>query len=133
LTKINNETKIRRSTKAVVLGKGEAKVISYKDIKEARVTRTAKDTIKSKGKRGRKRKNTALEADEPDAEAEAEPKITHATKEIITGKRKRGRKRKSAVPEAGEPEPELELEPEPEVAQTIESSVLWRVLLARMY
>jgi len=60
-------------------------------------------------------------------EAEAEPEVAHATKEVITGNRKRGRKRKSAVPEAGE------LEPEPEVAQTIESSVPWRAPLARMY
>jgi hypothetical protein len=129
LTKINNEAKVRRSTKSVVLGKGQAKVMSYKDIEEARASRAAKDAMKGKGKRGRKRKSTALEVDEPnvEVEAEAEPEVAHATKEVMTGKRKRGRKHKSAEQEAAEPEPE------PEVAQTIEASVPWRAPVARMY
>jgi hypothetical protein len=106
--------------------------MSYEDIEEVRATHAAKDAIKGNGKRGRERKSTALEVDEPDADAEVEPEVAHATKEVITGKRKpgkrnRGRKRKSAVPEAGEPEPE------PEVAQTIEASVPWKAPLARMY
>ncbi|KAF2174522.1 hypothetical protein K469DRAFT_473871, partial [Zopfia rhizophila CBS 207.26] len=41
LTKINNEAKVRRSTKSVVLGK--AKVMSFEDIEEARIKRAAKD------------------------------------------------------------------------------------------
>ena len=45
---MNNEAKVHQLTKAVVLGKGEAKLMSYKDIKEARVTRAAKDVIKGK-------------------------------------------------------------------------------------
>ena len=71
LSKINNEAKVRRSTRSVVLGK--AKVMSYKDLEEARAKRAAKekpDTIADKGKRGRKRKSPALEA-----EAEAEAKM----------------------------------------------------------
>jgi len=48
LTSMNNEAKVRRSTKSVVLGKGQAKVMSYKDIKEARATRAAKDAIKAR-------------------------------------------------------------------------------------
>lgn len=62
---INNEAKVRRSTKAVVLGKGNGKVMSYEDLKEARAKRAAKDAMKGKGKgkRGRKRKNIVLEAD----------------------------------------------------------------------
>ncbi len=45
---MNNEAKVRRSTRLIVLGK--AKVISYKDIKEVRVKRTTKEVIKGKGK-----------------------------------------------------------------------------------
>ncbi|KAF2454539.1 hypothetical protein BDY21DRAFT_273638, partial [Lineolata rhizophorae] len=41
LTIINNEAKVRRSTKLVVLGK--AKVISCEDLKEARARRAAKE------------------------------------------------------------------------------------------
>jgi hypothetical protein len=125
LTRMNNEAKVRRSTKSVVLGK--AKVMSYEDIEEARAKRAAKEVIKGKGKRGRKRKSAALEADEP--ETEAEPEVARATKEVITGKRKRGRKHKSAALKADEPEPE----PQPEVARIIEAPGPWRAPVARMY
>jgi hypothetical protein len=60
---MNNEAKVRRSTKSVVLGK--AKVMSYEDIEEAREKRAAKEVIKGKGNCGRKRKSAALEAGEP--------------------------------------------------------------------
>ncbi|KFZ25298.1 hypothetical protein V502_00222 [Pseudogymnoascus sp. VKM F-4520 (FW-2644)] len=53
LTIISNEVKVRRSTRSIVLGK--AKVMSYEDIEEARAKRAAKEIIKGKGKRGRKR------------------------------------------------------------------------------
>ncbi|KAG4438640.1 hypothetical protein IFR05_005884 [Cadophora sp. M221] len=69
LTEANNEAKVRRSTKPIVLGKGKAKVISFKDLEVARAARAAKDAIKSKEKRGRKRKNTEPEA----SGAELEP------------------------------------------------------------
>ncbi|KAF4625012.1 hypothetical protein G7Y89_g13158 [Cudoniella acicularis] len=75
----------------------------------------AKDVVKGKGKRGRKRKSAALEPDEP----ELEPEVARAAKEGIKGRGKRGRKRKSAAPEADKPEPE----PEPEVAQMIDAPV----------
>lgn len=127
LTGMNNEAQVRRSTRAVVLGK--AKVMSSEDIEVARAARAAKEVIKGKGKRGRKRKSATLEADEPETEVEAVPEVAHAAKEVITGKRKHGRKRKSAVQEANEPEPE----PEQEVVQTIEASVPWRAPVARMY
>ena len=66
LLKTNNEAKVRRSTRSVVLGK--AKVMSYEDLEEARAKRNAKEkAIASKGKRGRKRKNPA-----PETEAEVE-------------------------------------------------------------
>ena len=61
-----NEAKVRRSTRSVVLGK--AKVMSFEDIEVARAARAAKEVIKGKGKRGRKRKSAAVEADEPELE-----------------------------------------------------------------
>ncbi|KAH8777268.1 hypothetical protein BGZ57DRAFT_735182, partial [Hyaloscypha finlandica] len=57
LTIINNEAKVRYSTKSLVLGK--AKVISYKDLVEVRAKQVVKEVTrvaKGKGKRGRKRK-----------------------------------------------------------------------------
>ena len=66
LTRMNNEAKVRQSTRSVVLGK--AKVMSFRDIEVARATRAAKEVIKGKGKRGRKRKSATLEADEPEPE-----------------------------------------------------------------
>jgi len=59
LTTINDEAKVRRSTKPVVLGK--AKVMSYEDLLAKRAEREAKEQDKAKGKRkwkrGRKRKS----------------------------------------------------------------------------
>ena len=67
LTKINNEARVRRSTKSVVLG--TAKVMSYEDLEKARANRAAKEQAKTKGnrKRGRKRKGDLCEADAPEA------------------------------------------------------------------
>jgi hypothetical protein len=68
LMTINNEAKVRRSTKAVVLG--TARIMSYEDLVEARAKRDKQDAIKEakgKGKRGRKRKAVV-----PETEAEAE-------------------------------------------------------------
>ncbi|KAL5330964.1 hypothetical protein ACEPPN_000491 [Leptodophora sp. 'Broadleaf-Isolate-01'] len=108
LTKANNEAKVRRSTKPVVLGKGKAKVMSFKDLE------AAKDSVKSKGKRGRKRKNTELEASE--AELEPEVEVVSSTKKVKIGKGTRVRRCRSTAVEAGEPEaePEPQLEPQPE-------------------
>lgn len=44
LTRMNNEAKVRRSTKLVVLGK--TKVMSLEDTEAARATRTANEVIK---------------------------------------------------------------------------------------
>jgi hypothetical protein len=122
LTKMNNEAKVRRSTRSLVLGK--AKVMSFEDIEVARAARAAKDVIKEKGKRGRKRKSTTIEADEPEPdEPEPEPEMARAAEEVINGRGKRGRKRKSAALEADEPEPE--------VTRTIEAPV-WRAPVAQM-
>ncbi|KAG9231392.1 hypothetical protein BJ875DRAFT_469609 [Amylocarpus encephaloides] len=70
LIKMNNEAKVRRSTRSIVLGK--AKVMSFEDIEVARAARATKDVIKGKGKRGRKRKSVALETGDPDTEADPE-------------------------------------------------------------
>jgi hypothetical protein len=121
LTRMNNEAKVRRSTKALKLG--DAKVMSFEDIVVARAARAVKDATKEK--RGRKRKN-ALELDEPEAD-EPEPEVARAVKEVIEGRGKRGRKRKTAAQKAEEPEPE----PEPEVARTIDAPV-WRAPVAQM-
>jgi hypothetical protein len=92
---MNNEAKVRRSTRSVILGK--AKVMSFEDIEVARAARTAKDVIKGKGKHSRKRKSAILKADEPETEPEPEPKVAYITKYAINGKGKRGLKRKSAI------------------------------------
>ena len=63
LSKMNNEAKAPRSARSIVLGK--AKVVSYEDLEEARTRRATKEnlhTIAAKGKRGRGRKNLALDA-----------------------------------------------------------------------
>jgi hypothetical protein len=130
LTRINNEAKVRRSTRSVVLGK--AKVMSFEDIEVARAARAAKDAvIKGKGKRGWKCKSAALEADEPEAdepelesEPEPEPEMARAVKEVVKGRGKRGRKRKDAAQEVDALEPE--------VARMIDALVPWRALVTRM-
>ncbi|KAK0113071.1 hypothetical protein ONS95_014777 [Cadophora gregata] len=101
--------------------------MSYEDIEEARAKRTAKDATKGKGKRGRKRKLTALEPSEPDVEAE--PETAHAVKEFV-GKMRRGRKRKIMVQIANDTE--AEPEPEPEVAPVMEAPTPVRAPVARM-
>jgi hypothetical protein len=86
LAKINNEAKVRRSTKSKIIG--TARVMSYEDLEKAReeraakeaekearkakkvlnVTPTAEGAIAGKGKRGGKRKNrTEADALEPKA------------------------------------------------------------------
>ncbi len=80
----------------------------------------AKEVIKGKGKRGRKCKSAALEADEQ------EPKVACVAKDAMNDKGKRGQKRESAAQEVDEPEPE------PEVARVIEEPKPWRAPVARM-
>jgi hypothetical protein len=65
---VNNEAKVRRTTRSVVLGK--AKVMSYEDLEEARAKRAARDqNAAKKGTRGRKRRNQTPEAEEPEYRA----------------------------------------------------------------
>jgi hypothetical protein len=94
LLTVNNEAKVRRSTKSLVLGK--AKVMGYEELMEAREKRAEKDAAqeaKGKGKRGRKRTSAVLEADatEPNTktmriteELVPEPAITPATTSTVT-------------------------------------------------
>ncbi|RDW80581.1 hypothetical protein BP5796_05279 [Coleophoma crateriformis] len=105
LNTINNEAKVRRSTKSLVLGK--VKVISYKDLKEARAKRAEKEAAKKakgKGKRGRKRKRATpvVDVSEPETDA-SEPE-----------------------PDAPEPEP---YEPEPSAKVMRISKALSRALI----
>jgi hypothetical protein len=93
LIKMNDESKVRRSTKSVVLGK--AKVMSYEDLEDARTKRAEKEAAKQakgKGTRGRKPKSAAPEVEE-----------------VSTDERDRGRKRKSAATEAAAPEPKAKV------------------------
>jgi hypothetical protein len=76
LLKMNNEAKVRRSTKSEVLGK--AKVMSFEDLEDARAkhaAKKAKEATKDKGKRGRKRKRAAAEGEPEAGEREPEPEI----------------------------------------------------------
>jgi DNA-directed RNA polymerase delta subunit len=90
-------------------------VMSFEDIEEARIKRVAEDATKNKGKRGRKGKSAALEADEADVEAEAE-----AEEELEVAHFAKG-----AVQETDEPNLE------PEVARMLKAPR--RAPVARMY
>ena len=112
LNTINNEAKVRRSTKSLVLGK--AKVMSYEDLEKARAKRADKEAAKEakgKGKRGRKRKSAALEADTPEPNA----KVVRMSEALAPT-------RASVVQMSGTPVAEDEIVPEP-----------WRAPVARMY
>jgi hypothetical protein len=147
LTTINNEAKVRRSTKSLVLGK--AKVMSYEDLEEARAKRVVKEATraaKGKGKRGRKRKSDTLEAEEDTAEtARRGRKRKSGTLEADEGDAdtaRRSRKRKSATQEPPEPSSKV-------ARATVTASVVqmsgtpiaedeivpepWRAPVARMY
>jgi hypothetical protein len=113
LNTINNEAKVRRSTKSLVLGK--AKVISYEGLEEARAKRADKEAAKEakgKGKRGRKRKSAALEADAPEPNA----------KVLGMSEAPAAPARASVVQMSGTPVAEDEIVPEP-----------WRAPVARIY
>ena len=83
LSKINNEAKVRRSTRSVVLGK--AKVMSYEDLEEARAKRAAKEKATAgKGKRGCKRKSPASEPEpEPEAKVARMSEVPEPAKALV--------------------------------------------------
>ncbi|KAH6667791.1 hypothetical protein B0J14DRAFT_567159 [Halenospora varia] len=79
LTRMNNEAKVRRSTKSRRYGdirvQGRSKSLDFRVTHcepepEPEVARAAKEVINGRGKRGRKRKSAVLEADEPEPEPE---------------------------------------------------------------
>jgi hypothetical protein len=114
LMAINNEAKVRRATKSVVLG--TVKVMSYKDLEEARAKRAEQDTAKEakgKSKRGRKRKNAMPE-----------------TVEDSVDKTKRNRKRKNATLNA---EAGVEAEPKAKMVRISEAAEPWRAPVAHMW
>lgn len=86
LREVNNEGKVRRATKSLVLGK--AKVMSYEDLEEARAKRAAKDAAKAKGKgtRGRKRKSPTTVDDRADRPFKAARKreVPESTRAPVT-------------------------------------------------
>jgi len=111
LTKMNNESKVRRSTASAVLGK--AKVMSYEDLKEQREKRAKKEAAKraeGKGKRGPQKPKSTVSAIE-DASADKE---------------NRGRKRKSTALAVDAPEPKAKK------ARMNEASEPWKAPVARM-
>lgn len=105
LTSINDEGKVRRSTKSEILGK--ARVMSYEDLEKARAERAVKEAAK---------------------EAKKGEKVA------TTDKGKRGRKGKSPE-EAGAPEPKANVArmSEAQVEEDEIASELWRAPVARMW
>jgi hypothetical protein len=147
LTTINNEAKVRRSTKSLVLEK--AKVMNYKDLKEARAKRVVKESTqaaKGKGKRGRKSKSSPPEPEEDTAETarrgQKRKSGTPETDEEDAETARRSRKRKSAAQDS--PEPSNKVARAPVTASVVQMSGTpiaedeivpepWRAPVARMY
>ena len=82
LREASSSTQIKKSEGAIHarLPQSPHRAMSFEDIEKARAKRTAKD-IKDKGKHGRKRRSTALDADEPEEEPEAEAEVARAVSE----------------------------------------------------
>ncbi|KAI1665637.1 DDE superfamily endonuclease [Pyrenophora tritici-repentis] len=115
LYKINSEAKVRRSTRSLVIG--TAKVMKWEDLERVRVERLAKDKAaveKGKGKRGRKRKVSAQEADGVEGEVESGAAAQEAGLLVPTPKDKKKAKRSRVQQPQPEPEP-------------------WRAPVAQMY
>jgi len=84
--------------------------MSYEDLVEARAKRVVKEATraaKGKGKRGRKRKSSTLEAEED------------TTDEDTTGSARRGRKRRRAVLDAPAPANKARISNAPKPASTL--------------
>lgn len=123
LTNINDEGKIRRSTKSEIIGK--ARVMSYEDLQTARAERAMKEAAKEAKRAAKEAKKAAKEAKEGAEELQ---------KVVIASKRKGSRKRKS-LEEAGAPEPDTKV-PRMSEAQLEEHEVApepWRAPVAQMW
>ena len=81
LAKINNEAKVRRTTKAKIIG--TARVMCYEDLEKARAERAAKDAEKEAASNARKAKK-----------AKKESRAMPTAEEATAGRAKRGLKRK---------------------------------------
>jgi hypothetical protein len=126
LRKMNNEAKVRRSTKALVLG--TAKVMSYEDLELARASRATKDAAKAKGKgkRGRKRKSIAPEEEEVTAiksKRDRKQRSPAPVADVPEPKGKEGRKRKSSAPMADVPEPKAKMARTSETPKPVRATV----------
>jgi hypothetical protein len=110
LARINNEAKVRRSTKSEILG--TARVMSYEDLEKIRAERAVKEAAKETKKAEKEAKKTKREAN----------KVASATTEAdeaTAGKTKRGRKRKSVASgaDAAEIKAKVTLSSETQVAE----------------
>lgn len=109
LTNINDEGKVRRSTKSEILGK--ARVMSYEDLEKARAERAVKEAAK-----------------------EAKKGAKEVTKVATAGKGKRGQKRKSPE-EAGASEPKAKVARMSKAQVEVDEIVPepWRAPVAQMW
>jgi hypothetical protein len=97
LYRINNEAKVRRSTRSLVIG--TEKVMSYEELDKARAARAAKEKAAAdngKGNRGLKRKISAREA-EGDVEGDADGQ--EAGSSVPTSRDKRAKRSNLEEPE----------------------------------
>lgn len=109
LTNINDEGKVRRSTKSEILGK--ARVMSYEDLEKARAERAIKEAAKEVKKGTKKAKKVAT-----------------------AGNGKRGRNRKSAEEaDASEPKTKVARMSEIQIEEDEIASKSWRVSVAQMW
>jgi regulator of protease activity HflC (stomatin/prohibitin superfamily) len=108
LYKANNEAKVRRSTKSVVLD--TAKVMSYEDLEEARAKRVVKEAAKETKKAKKEAKKAVAKAKKATKEAAA-----------ATGKSTRGSKRKLSAA----PKPEPKRRRETEESEPLRNLIAW--------
>jgi hypothetical protein len=87
LSKANAESQVRRSTRSIVLGKGNGNVMSKEDLDQVRAERAEKERItatKATGKRGHKRKLPAVDAATERIAATVTEQVTDTETEAVT-------------------------------------------------
>ena len=100
LARINNEAKLRRSTKSGKLG--TARVMSYEDLENARAERAAKEAVKEA-------KKAEKEAKKATGKTGMVAIVTPKAEEATPAKKTRGRKRKILTPGPCTPEPKAKM------------------------
>ena len=132
LTKMNNESKVRRSTKSEVLGK--AKVMSYEDLEEER-ERRAKKVAAKKAKEDAEKEATINGTKNAKGKGKRgpKPKKTTSAEKTSADEGTRGRKRKNP-PDSPEADPPEASSPEPKAKKVrmSEASEPWKAPVARM-